>query len=319
MGASQHLKLRNLPVFSSLEELASLVHIDRDTLFNIVYYTYKFYRIIPIAKKNGGFRTIFIPNKTVKAIQSWILRMILDTVSPSSYATGFRKKYTIKNNVFPHRYNRYFLKVDIKDFFPSISKGRVTLLFKQIGYDTPQAVLLAKICTCRSILPQGGVTSPAISNLVVNMLDRRISSLCSKKNIIYTRYADDFTFSSNNRNILNSIQPIIIRIIENEGYTVNKTKIKFSGPKIHCRVTGLVKNSSEPSFGIGRKNVYKIRHIIFDAIINKQFKDKKYSTIESIKGVLAYYKFINKDTYSYLYRYILHLNPDNDIFCLKQE
>ena len=109
----------------------------------------------------------------------------------------------MKDNVSPHKTNRYFICIDLEDFFPSISLNRVRKLFLLLGYSTRAVNILTRLCTCGEGLPQGAVTSPAISNLVVSKLDRRIGGYTSRRNIAYTRYADDITISCNNYILLN--------------------------------------------------------------------------------------------------------------------
>lgn len=310
MNNNNLLKLYNMPVFSNLHDFSELCHISSYKIFSIINNSYTFYRRYEIPKKSGNFRTIYQPRADVKAIQAWILRNILDKIQPSEHSTAFRKNYSVLDNAKPHSLNRYFLSLDIKDFFTSISIGQVANLFKTIGYNSEQAHILSRLCTCSNFLPQGGVTSPAISNLVVSKMDRRISGYCSKRNIIYTRYADDMTFSSNNRNILNSSKKYLIKIIENEKYEINTDKTRFSGPRIKTKVTGLIKNSSEPKFGIGKRNKNHMRSIIFNLLVNKRVINQKYSSIESVKGWLAFTKHVDIDSYNYLNKYFNRLLND---------
>jgi len=307
MYNTDRLRLFNLPVFNDIDDLASLCHISSEKLRAIFSRSSKFYRQITIPKKSGGTRKIYQPNKTVKAVQAWILRHILDKISPSHHATAFRKNISIKNNIEPHKFNRYFFCVDLKDFFPSIDQRRTEILFQRIGYSSAQAVILANLCTCNFLLPQGGVTSPAISNLVVSRLDTRLSGFCSKKHIIYTRYADDMTFSSNNRNILNNSTSIIKAIIEDEKFEINAEKVRFIGPGVNCKVTGLVKDSSEPKFGVGKKKKNWMRSVIFNFLVNKTVIDQKYKTFESILGWLGHVKFVDEPSFNYLNTYMSRL------------
>lgn len=187
-------------------------------------------------------------------------------------------------------------------------------LFSDIGYSRQIATTLAKICTCGSSLPQGGVTSPAIANLVASRLDRRIAGYCGKKKIVYTRYADDLTFSTNNRNILNHAEEILTSIIRSEGYEVNSEKTRFSGPRVCCSVTGLIKNSSIPKFGIGRKKKLAMRSVIFNYIVNDKFVNPKYGTKQSIIGWLNYCNNVDKQVYCSLKRYANRLDTNNELF-----
>lgn len=201
----------------------------------------------------GGFREIRQPRKDLKAIQAWILRNILDKLAPSPYATAYIKNKNISGNISPHVHNRYFICLDMDDFFPSISIRRVEKVYSLIGYSKKSAYVLARLCTCSNSLPQGAVTSPALSNLIAAKFDRRIAGYTSRRNITYTRYADDITLSSNNPVILCKSLPRIIKIIKSEHFEPNMNKLRVLGPKKRCLITGLVKNSSESKFGIGKR------------------------------------------------------------------
>lgn len=297
------LKLLKLPVFRNLEELSTLIHIDTHSLRTITLNSYKFYKRRSIPKKNGKLRFLYEPNQKIKAIQYWILRHILSKVHPSSHATAYIKGKSIKNNISPHQNNRYFLNLDIKEFFPSIKFVNIEYLFETIGYNKHQSKILALLCTCNSTLPQGAITSPAISNLVISRLDRRISGYCSNKNIIYTRYADDLTFSSNNRNILNNSSEILKNIIYSEHFDINEEKTRFTGPSRKTIVTGLIKNASEAKFGIGKSKKNKMRSIIFNLIVNNKIIDQSYRSLDSILGWINYCKTVDLVSAEYMQRY----------------
>ena len=192
------LRLMSLPVFSDEKELAEVMHVDFRLIRKFCGGQKYFYRRYTIPKSNGKRREILQPCKDLKALQSWILRNILDRLAPTPYATAYVKDKNLLHNVSPHSANRYFLCLDLEDFFPSISDGRVANIFRLIGYSWRAAFFLSALCTCDGGLPQGAVTSPALSNLVAAKLDRRIAGFTSRRNIVYTRYADDITLSSNN-------------------------------------------------------------------------------------------------------------------------
>lgn len=293
--------------------MSELIHISQFLLLRVSKSSIIFYRPVSIPKRNGRFRKILIPKAEVKAIQSWILRMILDQIQPSQYATAYKPGATIRSNVAPHRYNRYFLLMDIKDFFPTITKVQTYYLFRDIGYNHEISKLLSNLCFCNYELPQGGVTSPSIANLVVYKLDRRIAGLCSRKGITYTRYADDITLSSNNRNILNNLESVFSDIIKDEGFSINKEKTRFIGPNRCCTITGLVKNTSIPTFGIGKKKKILMRSVLFNFIKNQRFISEKYTSENSIKGWLQYCKNVDKGAYLYLSRYIHHLDSSSTL------
>lgn len=298
----QLLRMMNLPVFSNGNELSSLMHIESGKIDILKRDAYKFYKKYKIKKKDGRSRQIMQPNKDLKAIQAWFLRNILDKLSPSQFATAYISKKNIFNNVYPHVHNRYFMCLDIEDFFPSISYKRVTNIFSIIGYSKAAAVILAKLCTSLDGLPQGAVTSPSISNLISAKLDRRIAGYTARRNIEFTRYADDITLSSNNPIVLCKAMPMIIKIIKSEHFIPNMNKFRILGPKKRCLITGLIKNNSESKFGIGREKKRHMRAVMHNFILNKKM-DAKYGSVESIMGWLNYVKSVDKESFESMNTY----------------
>ena len=126
--------LLGFPSFNTVEELAALIHIDERRLATLTEVPERFYRRYRIPKRHRGWREIQSPSKELKAVQAWILRNILDKLSSSHYATAYVKGSKLLDNVSPHMNNRYFLSVDVKDFFPSIRSSLVRELFEKIGW-----------------------------------------------------------------------------------------------------------------------------------------------------------------------------------------
>lgn len=297
------LRLFDLPVFSSIDELASIMHVSSNHLIRYSENSFERYIHFQIPKSKVGFRDIYAPYRELKGIQAWILRYILDKLSISPYATAYIRGKSIYDNVQPHINNRYFICIDLKDFFPSISYGRVVKMFSRLGYSVRAAEILANFCTYKGKLPQGAVTSPSISNIISSQLDRRIAGYTAKRNITYTRYADDITLSSNNRNSLNQALLRIRKIIQSEHFLINEEKLRILGPRKRVSVTGLIKNTSNAKFGIGRKTKRHMRSVIHNHLIGNNI-DKKYLTEASINGWLSYLKGVDLETFTNLNQYI---------------
>ncbi len=158
------------------------------------------YRVL--TKPGGSMRLIESPKARLKSAQSVVLRQILDLVPPHEAAHGFRRGRSIVSFAEPHVGKAIVARVDLKDFFPTITRGRVAALFRTLGYPERVAALLAGVTTSvapRSIwresdwevatreivtaealystphLPQGARTSPAIANLCAYRLDCRLA------------------------------------------------------------------------------------------------------------------------------------------------
>lgn len=180
------------------------------------------YRVVP--KRRGGVRIIESPKTELKDAQRRILSGILDRV-PSYYdaAHGFVKGRSIRSFAAPHVGQAAVLRLDLRDFFPTIGRARVAALFRTMGYPETVAELLAALCTNgtpRGVLhddalpglttqerfdlraryraphlPQGAPTSPALANLCAFRLDVRLTGLADWAGAVYTRYADDLAIS----------------------------------------------------------------------------------------------------------------------------
>jgi hypothetical protein len=136
---------------------------------------------------------------------------------------------------------RMVLTVDLRDFFPTITQGRVIGMFRSLGLDLPNAKLLARLCCLNGRLPQGAPTSPAIANIICRKLDRRMAGLARSCNADYTRYADDLIFSGSSRVL--GLLPAIRGIVQEESFELaeEKTRVRRSGSR--QRILGLNVNT----------------------------------------------------------------------------
>ena len=214
---------------------------------NISYRTYK------ISKGNGKYRVITAPNDSLKKYQRHIMDY-LESFSVHNSAHGFIKGRSIASNAYPHINKSFVLNIDLKDFFPSISRKMVEDLFCSIGVIKE----LAKFATYRGSLPQGSPCSPIISNLFCYDLDIILNELAEQYNYSYSRYADDLTFSGQtyHNNFINKVYTEVIKF----GLKVNysKTKIKWQSQR-QC-VTGVVVNKKLNVPIETRKKIRAMKH-----------------------------------------------------------
>lgn len=280
-------QLLSLPILENVDDLSQSLRLPKEVISKFSFNNDRYYHRIEMEKKSGGIRHIESPLKELKAIQRWVLRYILDKLSPSSYAKGFVRKKSILDNAKPHEGNQYVLNLDLKDFFTTVQASHVYTLFKNIGYNNNIAFILTSFCTKSGYLPQGAPTSPALSNLVCLRLDHRISTYCKKRALTYTRYADDLCISGNKILILQKASYLIKDIICDEGFTINAKKEKFLGPKVRREVTSL---TVTPKITISKKNYCLYRKRIYD-LVRTETPNKH----EIIKGILSFVRSIDKD------------------------
>ena len=173
-----------LPIITDITHLAYLLHVSVPFLIDIHSNILNEYYTKNIPKKSGGVRVIEAPSVKLKGIQAWILRNILDKVVASPYSTAYRKGCSIVDNANPHQNGLFFLSFDLKNFFPSIWERRIVGIFSSLGYSKIVSQFLAHLCTFRGHLPQGAVTSPALSNMAAYHLDYRLGGYAGKKNML---------------------------------------------------------------------------------------------------------------------------------------
>ncbi|MCP4250243.1 MAG: RNA-directed DNA polymerase [bacterium] len=110
----------------------------------------------------------------------------------------------------------------------------------------------------------GAPTSPALANLCVYRLDNRLTGLAKKFEAVYTRYADDLTFSGPAafKRGMKRFLPLVLRIIRDEGFRQNRRKLRFMRPGHRQEVTGLVVNQK---VNTRRADYDRIKAIIHNA------------------------------------------------------
>lgn len=250
------------------------------------------YKTFFIKKKDGTKRKINAPSLSLKIVQRWVLENILYKVKQSQYSIGFTKGQQKGSPLLycaqKHKNNLYILKLDLQNFYPSINREKIYYIFSSIGYNTIISNLLTNICVVNDELPQGAVTSPYLANLVCRNLDMRIAGYCNKRNIVYTRYADDLTFSCDDGYLLRKIYGMIKKIVEDEGFHLNQKKTSFMTPKNHKVILGVTVNDSLPK---APKELKKnIR-----AMLHYEVATGDYTMNEKIRGYIAYIDSIEKN------------------------
>jgi len=220
-------------------------------------------------RRHGEFRTIDAPEPTLKYIQQG-LNLALQTVhTPHLAAMGFVPRRSVATNARVHLGQRLVYNIDLKDFFHSISSGRLfkRLMAKPFCMSREAASLIAALCCCtdadgRSVLPMGAPTSPTVTNIVCERMDRKLTALAKAYGLKYTRYADDITFSgmanvfSEEDRFVRSMR----NIIENEeGFTVNSDKTRLSYRGMRQEVTGLTVNEKG---NVSRRYVKQLRTML---------------------------------------------------------
>lgn len=223
---------------------------------------YKTYRI---PKRTKGLREISQPAVEVKALQRGLIEILLRKLPMHEAATAYRVGMSIKDNASRHVGDGPILKMDFKEFFPSIKPHDWSAYCRQTGVLSDDmdihltSLLLFQRPKGSTVLRLaiGAPSSPFVSNALLFDFDQRITEAVAEDHVVYTRYADDLTFSGPRAGHLVNVERVVrrtLRALEFPRLTVNYEKTTRVTRKFGRKVTGLtLTNDGDVSIGHTRK------------------------------------------------------------------
>lgn len=307
-----------LPPLADARALASELSLTIPRLRWLTYHrevdTGTHYKRWLVPKRDGGSRLISSPKPDLKAAQRWIARNISERLPVHGCAHGFLTGRSTATNAAPHAGAEVVVKLDLKNFYPTITLPRVKGIFRKAGYNEQVATVLALLCTeapreemelrgktCfvalgpRS-LPQGAPTSPSITNALSLRMDARLSGLARAVGWTYTRYADDLTFSwhSEDRPPVGRLLRAVDQIVRDEGFAVHKKKTRVMRAGGRQKITGLVVNAPVgkerpeglPAARVPRSRLRELRAALYNREQGKAGREGE--SLEHLRGLAAY-------------------------------
>ena len=298
--------MEELKEIRTRNELADCLGVPRKKLSYIIYIKKieNLYESFDIPKKNGGFRHIHAPKKDLKKIQKSLAEVLYKNEKEIAKRNGtnlnishaFEKEKGFITNAKIHRNKRFVINVDLEDFFDSFHFGRVRGYFiKNKNYQLTKevATTIAQIACYEGKLPQGAPSSPIITNMICNIFDMRLLKMAKKYKLDYTRYADDLSFSTNNKDFLN-VEKLFFDELAGEvvraGFKINDNKTRVQYKDSHQEVTGIVVNKK---LSVDRKYCKKTR-----AMAHQLYKTGEFTIEDGTKGTInqleGRFSFINQ-------------------------
>lgn len=263
--------MNNLNILKCLEEKFDVPQHD---LLEFIKNSPRKYKVYQIPKRTSGTRTIAQPTPELKNYQRYLVSIFTPILPVHESAFAYIQGKSIKDNAFLHRNNSYFLKIDFSNFFNSITPNIFWKSFEEINieFGALDKLILNHLLFWRPskyhqnlVLSIGAPSSPLISNFCMYRFDIILSEFCKKKNISYSRYADDLTFSTNFFNTLFDLPLIVsdfLREIYGNSLEINPLKTSFSSKKHNRHVTGItITNNGKLS--LSRKKKRYIRHLVY--------------------------------------------------------
>ena len=280
--------LQALKDIKDFEEFAHLLGYKTKSLSYILYKLADSakYCTFSIPKASGGERQIDAPLEPLKTLQRRLAKLLYDCVAQietdaprPALSHGFRRGRSIITNARRHRNRRYVLNLDLSDFFPTFNFGRVRGFFmadSTFALHERTATYIAQIACRDGKLPQGSPCSPIIADIVAHILDVRLAKLAKKHRLTYSRYADDITFSTNQKTFPAEIATIdpdnaskwtlhksLTDRIEKSGFAINPTKTRMQYRGSRQTVTGLTVNKTVNIRVEYYKTVRSMCHLLF--------------------------------------------------------
>lgn len=293
------------PIFT-LNHLATLSNVSLVKLRKVVsrnessQYFYRLFLIKKRTKKKSANarRLICVPDKDLMRVQKTINYLILSNIATHSASFAYAKGSSILDAANVHTGCQWLIKLDIRDFFDSISEKSVYKFFTEVGFTSLLSFEMARICTrvtqynrltrgwtgsrdkpgnissyssyfrpyVWGSLPQGAPTSPMLANLYARDLDNDITNIALEAGLEYTRYADDITLSTTRKNFSRKQAMLVIRqiysVIHNYGFNPNYSKTSISPPGARKVVLGLLVNGPSPRLTRDFRNRVK-QHLHF--------------------------------------------------------
>lgn len=312
-----------VPLLETAADVAAAIGITERELAWLTYHrqsaSVDHYSRFTIPKKRGGVRVISAPKTRLRVAQSWVLENILAHQPVHTAAMAFRPGLSIADNAARHQGQAVIVKIDLKDFFPSVGVRRVKWLFERLGYNEAVASILALLCTetprvavtfdgqkrfvalgGRS-LPQGACPSPAITNLLCRPLDTRLAGAAAPLGFAYTRYADDLIFSHPAKDApVGDLLPFVRKIIAAEKFVVNEEKTRVLRSQHRQAVTGLVVNEKAggAQARISRQDLRRFRAFLHQCDRHgheEMSKRLEKDALAYASGYLAYIHMVNPE------------------------
>lgn len=296
---------------NSVKSRSELAHYLNIPPSKITYILFKrgvdsYYTEFEIPKKSGDPRRICAPNGDLKDVQRQLADVLWEHqksvyeelgIKPN-ISHAFEEGKSIITNAKIHRNKRFVVNVDLKDFFDSIHIGRVCGFFeknKHFALPHEVAVTIAQLACYKGKLPQGAPTSPIITNLICQVLDIHLLSLAKRYRLDYTRYADDMTFSTNDKTFLEKWDLFYSELekkVIKAGFSINEKKTRITFRDSKQVVTGLVVNKK---ISVDHSYYRKVRAMAHSLYTNGSYSiDGIEGNVRQLEGRFAFIDQIEK-------------------------
>lgn len=299
----------------TLKDLSDFFNKDFNSFYKVImiFHDNEKYKEFTIPKKNGSTRKISSPIITLKMMQQQLREVLYQIYTTKSTVHGFCRNRSIVTNAQQHLNKRYIFNIDLRNYFDNITFQQVKKVFthKPFEFSEEVADLLTHLCCYKGSLPQGAPTSPILANFVTEQLDCELENIARINSCVYSRYADDITFSFDCdynklpksiiqvKNKLAKPGKKLTKIIESNEFKINYKKVRLCDINQRMEVTGLTVNNFT---NVPRKYIKKLQAILHawekfgykntEIELNEKYYNKNVKLIYYMKGKLEFLKCV---------------------------
>ncbi len=262
------------------------------------------YRVYQVRKRSGGSRTIHHPSRELKALQRWLVSRVFRHLPVHEASTAYEVGSSIRKNATLHAGSRYLLRLDLAEFFPSITQDDVVRFLVGSRDKLPEwwqeedSSIAARLVCRRGALTIGAASSPCLANRMCLELDKAVSGACERSDVSYSRYADDLFFSTNHEGVLREVEELVSETIASldcpASLSVNPEKTAHLSKKNRRVVTGLVL-TSDGRVSLGRALKRRVRGAVF------RFERLDSEEQQWLRGMIAFARAADPDFVSGLF------------------
>jgi RNA-directed DNA polymerase len=289
------------------------------------------YRQFLLKKRIPGrsrVRVISAPTPSLKAAQQWLVRRVLAYTEAHPASFAFHPDSSPVLAAEQHSNTKWLLKIDVEDFFHSVSEGSVAQVFTNLGFPKLLSFELARICTIpvfrvnapnpalrwtqipayqsanEGALPQGAPTSPMLANLAMRPVDERLAQLARDHHFRYSRYADDLAFSTDGERSVADMRRFkrkVERVLNEAGFRPNRRKTVIRGPGARRIVLGLLVDGERPRLQRAFKDMIRLHlHYLtspdFGPAKHAQARKTGISSLyHHVRGLISWAELVEKD------------------------
>lgn len=242
----------------------------------------------PKLERKRKIRVIDNPKRLLKVVQSRVYRKLLNPLLLPAHVYGGVPRKSIGDNVKLHKNAKVLVKIDVKNFFPSITWDHVYKVWREVLNCTPRiARLLTDLTIYDNHLPQGAPTSTHLANLVLLSLDGNSRAACSKRGVVYSTFVDDISLSGDQApNMIRNV----VESLRRGGLAVSHKKLKVmragSRKELHGQHVGPHPTIPRQFRSQVRSGIHKLRKGLVD-------EEQLTSYVRALSGKINYIGTVN--------------------------